>query len=176
MTDVHQLLGTASVLGAGIAGAVLFVVAQASVPGDILSGAPAWTGTGLLGAILAWLFFKHLPNKDKQISDLVETRDRMVRELTADHRANIVELTASHRASLTDLATRAVAQDQERRKDFREALDVVVSHCEREAVANSKAIANNGEAIRKTVNDLSPIIEEWWSERRRERGGARGDK
>jgi single-stranded DNA-specific DHH superfamily exonuclease len=176
MTDVNHLLGTASVLGASIVGTVLLIVAQASAPGDILSGAPAWTGTGLLGAILAWLFFRHLPAKDKQISDLVETRDRMVRELTADHRANIVELTASHRASLADLATRAVAQDQERRKDFREALDVVVSHCERETATNSKAIAINGEAIRKTVGDLTPIIEEWWAERRRERGGARGDK
>lgn len=35
-----------------------------------------WTGAGLLGMVLAWLLLKHLPAKDKQIMDMLESREK----------------------------------------------------------------------------------------------------
>ena len=32
-----------------------------------------WVSAGLLGSVLAWLLHKHLPDKDKQIADLIGT-------------------------------------------------------------------------------------------------------
>lgn len=37
--------------------------------------ASGWVGTGLLGGILAWLLFVHLPNKDKQLEKIMATHD-----------------------------------------------------------------------------------------------------
>ena len=39
---------------------------------DAIPGAAGWAGTGLLGAVLAWLCFIHLPAKDKQIKEMLE--------------------------------------------------------------------------------------------------------
>lgn len=44
-----------------------------NTPGlDALGGGSGWIGAGLLGAVLAWLMFKHLPAKDQQLKDLVD--------------------------------------------------------------------------------------------------------
>lgn len=53
--------------------ALLFADATA----DALGGASGWVGAGLLGLVLAWLFGKHLPDKDRQLSD----KDRLLREM-----------------------------------------------------------------------------------------------
>lgn len=45
---------------------------------DPLSGGAGWVGAGLLGAVLAWLLFVHLPGKDKQVGDLVNLKDQQV--------------------------------------------------------------------------------------------------
>lgn len=66
-----------------------FLYSQADTPGI----PPGWVGAGLLGSVLAWLMFVHLPAKDKLIKDLIqafreelaaerETRDRNVERLT----------------------------------------------------------------------------------------------
>lgn len=38
------------------------------VPG----GAAGWVGAGMLGMVLSWLFFVHLPGKDKQLLAVIE--------------------------------------------------------------------------------------------------------
>ena len=43
---------------------------------DALSGGSGWAGASLLGAVLAWLLFKHLPAKDQQIFDMIESRQK----------------------------------------------------------------------------------------------------
>lgn len=48
------------------------LLAQASDPSDPLSGGAGWVGAGLLGAVLAWLLFIHLPAKDKLITNLMD--------------------------------------------------------------------------------------------------------
>ncbi len=52
---------------------------------EALSGGSGWVGAGLLGLILAWLLLVHLPSKDKQLKDLLDSRDRLMSEqLTAE--------------------------------------------------------------------------------------------
>jgi hypothetical protein len=50
---------------------------------DPLSGGAGWIGAGLLGAVLTWLFFMHLPSKDKQLRELTEAKDKQIEGLIA---------------------------------------------------------------------------------------------
>lgn len=52
---------------------MLFVLFAQDGTGGIVPGASGWVGAGLLGAVLGWLLFLHLPAKDKLIIDLVKT-------------------------------------------------------------------------------------------------------
>jgi len=76
----------------------LLVLAQVTDP---ISGGAGWVGAGLLGLVLGWLLLIHIPNKDKQITNLI---------------------------------TEFGNNSKEERKDFKEALDLVVQHCERETI------------------------------------------
>lgn len=57
----------------------LFVLADQTI--TTTSGAIAgWSSFGLAGMILAWLFLKHLPDKDKQIKDLLADHGKRMDE------------------------------------------------------------------------------------------------
>ncbi len=47
---------------------------------DPISGGAGWIGAGLLGLVLGWLLLKHLPDKDKQLKDLLDSRDKLMSE------------------------------------------------------------------------------------------------
>lgn len=49
----------------------MIVLAQANPPGFAGGGEAGWVGTGLLGAVLSWLMFVHLPAKDKQHKEML---------------------------------------------------------------------------------------------------------
>jgi PAS domain S-box-containing protein len=57
-----------------------------------LSGGAGWVGAGLLGAVLAWVFMKHLPAKDTQLEKLISDKDIMIKELVAGHAKSIREV------------------------------------------------------------------------------------
>lgn len=60
---------------------VLTILAQQSqVEPAILGGNAGWVGTGLLGAVLSWIFFWHLPAKDKQLKELIDSQLECSRE------------------------------------------------------------------------------------------------
>lgn len=90
-------------------------------------GGSGWVGAGLLGLLLGWLLMVHLPNKDKQLKDMIdinarenkelldqqvkereterESRHRianqfqaMITEITNKHEATVKEMNAQHRA------------------------------------------------------------------------------
>lgn len=63
------------------------VVAQTGA--DPVSGGAGWVGAGLLGLVLGWLLLIHLPAKDKQIKELIDTRDALYRDVTARFETNI---------------------------------------------------------------------------------------
>ena len=74
---------------------------------DPISGGAGWVGAGLLGLVLGWLLLVHLPSKDKQQRDLIDTfHQRSDRIATLN-------------------ATESAAQ----REAFQGAMDKVVTHC-----------------------------------------------
>lgn len=65
----------------------------------LLAGTSGWIGTGLLGTVLAWLMLKHLPDKDKQLKEIMDSKDRLLMEqhkLLNDEHAKQVNLVVQH--------------------------------------------------------------------------------
>jgi hypothetical protein len=58
---------------------LLSVIAEAQT--DPISGGAGWIGAGLLGAVLAWLMFVHLPGLQKQLKEFVAEKDCQIKEL-----------------------------------------------------------------------------------------------
>lgn len=59
---------------------MLNLIAQlAQTAPDISQSAP-WVTNGLLGAVLSWLLFVHLPSKDSQLKDLLDSHSEDRRE------------------------------------------------------------------------------------------------
>ena len=67
---------------------IFMVIAQVS---DSLSGGGGWLGAGLLGAVLAWLLGRHLPEKDRLMKELIESKDSLASKLTERFETAILE-------------------------------------------------------------------------------------
>lgn len=65
------------------------VVLLAQIAADPISGGAGWIGAGLLGAVLAWLMFVHLPGKDKLIRELQAESQAFVQRLMDRHDAAV---------------------------------------------------------------------------------------
>lgn len=57
------------------------ILAQAGSGPDASAVASGWVGAGLLGLVLSWIFFKHLPAKDDQIERLIKSKDVAIKEM-----------------------------------------------------------------------------------------------
>jgi hypothetical protein len=62
------------------------------------SGLAGWTTFGLAGLILAWLFLKYLPDKDKQLKDMLTAHQGVV----SDKDKQLRELLTAHQIVMTD--------------------------------------------------------------------------
>lgn len=93
---------------------VVPLLAQATDP---LSGGAGWIGAGLLGLVLSWLMLKHIPDKDKQVKELVD----------------------SHNARMDNLTSRYEASMDRQRDLFKASLDGVLRHCIEEAEKTREA-------------------------------------
>ncbi len=57
----------------------MILLAELDLPG----GAPAgWIGASMLGSVLGWLLFVHLPNKDKQLERILEMNKQHIEAMT----------------------------------------------------------------------------------------------
>lgn len=129
------------------------VLAQAPAS-DVISGGAGWVGTGLLGSVLAWLFFKHLPAKDQQNADLIKSQNTIVAGLIESRDKLVKELTTGFREALVEMERRATDVDRERREDYRISLGMVVGHCEKEMAAT-------GGNIRQALDEMSRTVADW---------------
>jgi hypothetical protein len=120
---------------------VLLAAEEAQFPGIV--GGAGWVGAGMLGSVLAWLLFIHLPAKDKQIEKLIDRQDTFVKNITDRHEQNMLQAV------------------KEGRTDFREVLDGIVANCQREhdLLHNllTKDMAENATAI----TDLRRVMDEF---------------
>lgn len=64
---------------------VVALIAEA----ETIAGGAGWVGAGLLGGVLYWLLFHHLPSKDKQLMDLVHAKDEAVDSVVKAFRQEI---------------------------------------------------------------------------------------
>ena len=112
-------------LGASWVGWVL-----AQDPSGVLAGHAGWVGAGILGAVLAWLFFIHLPSKDKQLKELLEVADKRMASLIKDkdtqldaallHKWQAMQtMSNDHRDMVKALAS-----------EFRASLETLAAHCD----------------------------------------------
>jgi hypothetical protein len=118
---------------------------------DPISGGAGWVGAGLLGLVLAWLLFIHLPAKDKQLAVLIENKDRQIADLVTSRDMFVRELTHNFRDAMQVASIAAALQDKERRDDYKASLATVVNHCEKETGQIS-------DAIRKDLADLVALV------------------
>lgn len=129
----------------------MFVILAADTV-DVLSGGAGWVGTGLLGSVLAWLLFAHLPAKDRQVKELIDGRDALVRDQAIRHRDQIKDMVAQHEASF------ALAE-KDRRADFQGALKIVVDHCDKEVAMLREFMARQMSETTAALNDVREGLE-----------------
>lgn len=70
---------------------------------DPLSGGGGWLGAGLLGLVLAWLLLKHLPDKDKFLTDTIDKKERVIEAQKAEFTAALHKQTSDHKAALSEI-------------------------------------------------------------------------
>jgi hypothetical protein len=82
----------------------LLTIAQSATPALGTDPSSGWVGAGLLGAVLAWLMFRHLPAKDGQMTQFVQDKDKHVETITTKF------ITAIESARLDAKADRELAR------------------------------------------------------------------
>ena len=94
-----------------------------------LSGGGGWVGAGLLGLVLAWLFFKMIPSKDAQQKELVviirelSEKSLMTNSTMAENiSAKFAETTKASQSDHTAAMLRLHAECREERREWQEAL------------------------------------------------------
>lgn len=68
--------------------------------GGDLGGYSGWAGAGLLGLVLSWLLFKHLPDKDRQIKDLISSKDEHIERMVIGFTNEIRDTRREYAASI----------------------------------------------------------------------------
>lgn len=56
-----------------------------AITADPFTEGSGWVGTGLLGLVLAWIFSKHIPDKDKQMKEMLEAKDKQILEIMQEN-------------------------------------------------------------------------------------------
>jgi hypothetical protein len=187
MVTAVLLLRTCWLFGA-VKGIELLAFAQVN-SSDPISGGAGWVGAGLLGLVLGWLLFVHLPAKDKQLAALIESKDKQIADLVTSNNRQIGELVASRDAFVRELthnfrdamqvaAVAAAVQDKERREDYKASLSTIVNHYEKENGLMTTAIrqelsdlAGLAAALRRVMEQVQKALE---TNNRRDPKGATG--
>ena len=85
---------------------------------DSLSGGAGWAGAGLLGLVLFWLLFKHLPAKDAQLKEFVAGKDAAITGVVGTFTAEAKEQRAVYWQALDKIAAEARAERLSCEKNF----------------------------------------------------------
>lgn len=129
--------------------APLLAIALAQATDPISDGA-GWIGAGLLGAVLSWLLLKHLPDKDRQMREMMTIHDTIqtnkdaqiqtivtgnqaaLRDLWEKESLAIKELTASSQKSIETVAATFTKNIDTLIASNQTAVDAVTAHCQKE--------------------------------------------
>lgn len=89
----------------------------AQVGADAISGPAGWVGAGLLGLVLSWLLFVHLPAKDKQLKEMIGDYNTIVAELHKDCTKERSEQFKNYEGTLNLIAQRS-ADSHDKNSEF----------------------------------------------------------
>ena len=112
---------------------------------DPISGGAGWVGAGLLGLVLGWLLLKHLPEKDRQIRDLIDLH------LKTETEQRIIHATL----------------EREQRAEFRGTLSEMMEHSRRQVEGLGLALKEDLQSLQKVIEDLPEVIERQYKESRK---------
>lgn len=104
---------------------------------DVISGNSGWIGTGLLGAVLSWLLFVHLPNKDKQLTMLMDGKDRIAEVILKQQLVNFERMETGYHNDLK----------------------IVAEHCKHELTAITQQFNNELTTFREIMITLKLFTE-----------------
>ena len=85
---------------------LLLLLLAENADANALSGGAGWVGTGLLGSVLAWLLWVHLPAKDKQAKEVAEAHAAEIKEHRTEFLAALKEQQAAHMVASDKAETR----------------------------------------------------------------------
>lgn len=128
------------------------LVAQASDP---ISGGAGWVGTGLLGSVLGWLLLKYLPDKDKQLkemmsvhSDSLAAKDNVLLEKDK----MILEIMERKEKVMDKIGER-----------YTQSLQTITEHCRKETQNLGDLISRDLGQLTMAVQDLSEVSSRFWA-------------
>lgn len=103
-----------------------------------------WGAFGLSGAILFWLLYKHLPDKDKQMKELIDAAAKAQVDLQDRHDKRSADQLAAF-----NLHAREV------REDYKQSLSQVLAHCEVELQGVMAIMHKDMDALRSAIELLA---------------------
>jgi DNA anti-recombination protein RmuC len=121
--------------------------AAEEITSGVLSGGAGWVGAGLLGLVLFWLLFRHLPEKDKQMANFVEKKDDMLKHVANSFSERIKGVADQHTTTVKELNAA-----------HKEALDRVVKHCEQEMNMVGQSLHREFDQLSGTVRELASAV------------------
>ena len=123
---------------------------------DSISGGAGWVGAGLLGLVLGWLMLKHLPDKDKQISGLIDQFGKMLdaREVA------LRELIAAKDKQISEMLVNKWQIIQSLTKDYRDGIKDVAGHCEQEIARLTTYWQSQMSSLTAAIQDLSEHVQQ----------------
>lgn len=132
---------------------------------ETIAGGAGWVGAGLLGSVLAWLLFIHIPTKDKQAKEKDELFAKSVKDKDESHNAMTERQQQRMEKLMLDHAASLEKADKERRQDFSEALSRSLEHCQRETAMLRDMLGREMSEVSGVVVDLRKSLEDWREER-----------
>lgn len=157
---------------------MLCLFAQGGEVAATSSAVAGWTTFGLAGLILAWLFFKHLPDKDKQIRELLTAHQGVIRDkdaqidrmlvtknmqieiLTRTGTEQVKAMVESHSYQLKTTMETNAANVRTMHDENQRGLERIIRHCEEEMRSYNEIRKVMEEATQHDLRELSVSIDE----------------
>jgi hypothetical protein len=146
------------------------LIAQGGLTGAD-GGWSGWVGAGLLGLVLGWLLYKHLPDKDQQITGLISTHHKHLTEIAAQNSAREAAIQTSHMAQVTEdrkffagFIERIIAETQKAHVDVLGRLDrqgAVLEALTRAVVENQTGICQAIKTSEEHYEHFALMAQEW---------------
>ena len=105
-----------------------------------LAGNTGWVGLGLLGLVMFWLLYSHLPSKDKQQQVWMDGKDKIINDMIASKDAALLAANTRHDLHMTTVIDKFDRTTNNLSITFKESLQQVTEHCKEEIEQITKEV------------------------------------